>query len=130
MSGQLQAGQTIGTHMAIEHEDGKYHCKFDYYETGWTLHRRIHELVIVANDGRIYRFKGPQLPTAIVGRPRETEDGKSILELAFERPQRGFFGFLPKPKMRDMFFLWFGAFIVTSLLFAIELLIVVHQHHM
>jgi hypothetical protein len=129
MSGQLQAGQTIGTHMAIEHEDGKYHCKFEYHENGRALRRRIHEIVVVANDGRVYRFKGKVLPTTLIGTTREAEDGKHILEMLFERSPRGFFGFLPKPKMRDMFFMWFGAFFVTSLLFMIELLIAVHRHH-
>ena len=86
-------------------------------------------MVIVANDGRVYRFKGDQLPTSILIFSVETENGKHILELAFNRPQRGFFGFLPKPKMRDMFFMWLGAFWVTSLLFIIELLIAVQRHY-
>src|SRR5262249_62179579 len=115
--------------MAIEHEDDKHHCKFDYHENGRPLRRRIHELVIVANDGRIYRFKGEKLPTSITGFPVETEDGKHILELAFNRPQRGIFDFFPKPKIRDMFFMWFGAFCVTGLLLIVELLVAVHRHY-
>jgi len=106
--------------MAIEHEDGKYHCKFDYHEPGYTLHRRIHELVILAHDGRTYRFRGESLPTSIIGKSGKLEDGRHVLEL-FCGPQfpKSFFGLILRLKIRDVFFMWFGAFCITGFLTAV-----------
>lgn len=106
--------------MAIE-QDGRHFCKVTHHENGRVITRRIHELVVQAIDGKTYRVRDKGLPDSISLYCGELEDGKHFADVLCDPrlPRPRLFDFLQKPKSRDLFYMWFGAFVVTTLLFVI-----------
>ena len=103
--------------MAIE-QDGRRFCKFIFHESGRAMTRRVHEIVAQAADGRTFRFKGEELPDSISLFTGQVEEGKHYADvfLGSRLPRARFFGSIQKPKIRDLFYMWLGAFSVTSLM--------------
>jgi len=102
--------------MAIE-EDDQIFCKFIFHENGRAMTRRVFEIACQAVDGSTYRIKGKELPDSIDLHAGKFVEGKPYADVVLgpRLPRLPFFGFIQKPKMRDLFYLWLGAFCVTSL---------------
>lgn len=113
--------------MAIERE-GQEFCMFVFHENGRVMHRRVHEMVAQATDGRTIRLKGKVLPDSIILLSGKSEDGKHLAEVLcdprFPRPR--LFDLIFKPKMRDFFYMWLGACIVICLILSIAMLVLSH----
>ncbi len=114
--------------MAIE-EDGRFFCKYIFHENGRAMTRRVHEIVAQAADGRTFRIKGEELPDSISLYAGQFVEGKSYAEVVLgpRLPRVPFFGFIRKPKIRDLFYLWLGAFSVTSLMLIVLGFIATHR---
>jgi hypothetical protein len=114
--------------MAIE-QDKQVFCKVVHHENGRVMTRRVHEIVAQAADGRTFRFKGEELPDSISLFTGQLEEGKHFADvfLGSRLPRPRFFGFIQKPKIRDLFYLWLGAFSVTSLMLIVLGFMTTHQ---
>ena len=100
--------------MAIEKPEGCF-CKVIHHENGRVVTRRIHEMVVQAVDGRTYRISGKGLPDCIDLYTGKLEDGKHFADVLLDPrlPRPRFFAFIQKPKIRDVFYMWLGASLVT-----------------
>lgn len=106
--------------MAIEQE-GKVFCKAVHHENGRVITRRIHEMVVQSVDGHTYRITGRGLPDSIALYCGESKDGKHFAEVLCDPrlPRPRWFGWIQKPTIRDVFYLWLGFSIVLVLQIAV-----------
>lgn len=100
--------------MAIEKPEG-HHCKVTFHENGRVWSRRIHWMAVQAIDGGTYRIEGKGLPDSIDLYTGKSDDGKHFADVLLDPrlPRSRFFDFIQKPKIRDVFYMWLGATLVT-----------------
>ena len=99
---------------------GRRFCKLTHTENGKVMSRRVHSMVVQANDGRIHYLTGKQLPEYISLHTGELYSGAHLAEVLM-RPGIARLLSLPLgqqrwPSMRDAFHIIFGMFLMLLLM--------------
>jgi hypothetical protein len=107
-----KADLSKGAVMAIREErEGTVFCKVVHIENGKALVRRVHEIHVLASDGKQYVVWGEGLPTYIGLHSGRSHQGEHLGQVLL-RPQ-SIFRRKPKSHLRD------AAHIVLGMFFAI-----------
>lgn len=103
--------------MAIQHH-GEVFCKFDHYENGKTIPRRVQYMMVQSPDGRVYHMRGDDLPDAIVLTASDSQKGNSLQVLLKAPPRKTITAFVAEflngTRARDLAFLFVGMFVMNG----------------
>jgi len=104
--------------MALK-QDGTHYCKWIRTQNGITKNYRLHELEIVARDGRIFTVKGDQLPEAFISTTDDKVKGQNVAQIllnpqACRPPQPVWKESTPPPTFRDIVAMTVGVLLFTG----------------
>lgn len=105
------------TQMAIEHH-GEVFCKFDHFENGKMVPRRVQYMLVQTPDGRVHHMRGTDLPDAIVLTSSDSQKGNSLQVLLKAPPRKTITAFVAEflngTRARDLAFLFVGMFLMNG----------------
>lgn len=105
------------TQMAITHHQEVF-CKFDHFENGKMIPRRIQSMLVQTPDGRVHHMRGKELPDAIVLTCGNPQEGNLLQVLLKAPPRKTITAFVAEAlngtRARDLAFIFVGMFVMNG----------------